>query len=166
MTWTTGFARSCCGSSAEVTARIGEVPPRVLRAQLVPALINRLVTDLVEATAGRVDEAGVASVQGVRGNPATLVGFSAEIDKAKRELKRFLHQELYHHPHVVEMSENAARILGDLFRAYREDTSRLPEHVRARFSADGEARAIADYVAGMTDRFAIEEHRRGLGGVT
>jgi dGTPase len=61
------------------------------------------------------------------------------------------------------VSERAAGILGDLFHAYREDASRLPEHVRTRLPVDGEARAIADYVAGMTDRFAIEEHRLRFG---
>jgi dGTPase len=58
------------------------------------------------------------------------------------------------------MTQEAERVLGDLFRACRADPRRLPEHVRARFGEDGEARAIADYVAGMTDRFALAEHQR------
>ena len=56
------------------------------------------------------------------------------------------------------VAENAERVLGDLFRAYRDDATLLPEHVRARFEVDGEARAVSDYVAGMTDRFAMDEH--------
>ena len=148
---------------AEVAARMGEVAPRVLRAQVIVALINRLVTDLVESTPQRVASAGVESVDGVRAMARRLMGFSPEIEKGKRDLKRFLDRELYHHPHVVRVSERAAGILGELFHAYREDVSRLPEHVRTRLPVDGEARAIADYVAGMTDRFAIEEHRRRFG---
>jgi dGTPase len=61
---------------------------------------------------------------------------------------------------VLRTTQEAERVIGDLFRAYRKDPLRLPEHVRGRFAEDGEARAIADYVAGMTDRFARSEHAR------
>jgi dGTPase len=91
------------------------------------------------------------------------VRFSEELEKHKRELKRFLHRELYHHPHVAASNRHAESVIGDLFRAWREDPGQLPEHVRERFEVDGEERAIADYVAGMTDRFALDEHRRRFG---
>jgi dGTPase len=149
---------------AEVAERLGAVAPRVLWAQLIVALINRLVTDLVESTAQRLAEAGVRSVDEVRRTAQRLVRFSPEIEKGKAELKRFLDQELYHHPRVIQMSEEAAEVVRDLFQGYREDTGLLPAHLRGRLAADGEARAIADYVAGMTDRFAIEERRRHFGG--
>jgi dGTPase len=64
---------------------------------------------------------------------------------------------------VLRTTERAEQILGDLFGAWRGDPARLPENVRERFAEDGEARATADYVAGMTDRFALEEHRRLFG---
>jgi dGTPase len=148
----------------EVEARLGSVAPRVMHAQIIVTLINRLVTDLVEASADRLAAAGAASVDDVRATPQALVAHSPELEKKKRELKRFLHREFYLHPHVVQTSEQAEGILGDLFRAYRDDPRTLPEHVRARFPEDGEARAISDYLAGMTDRFAIEEHRLCFGG--
>jgi len=91
------------------------------------------------------------------------VGFSGELEKAKRELKEFLHQNFYLHPRVAETTERAGRVLADLFAAYRQRPGELPEHVRDRFETDGEARAVADYVAGMTDRFAIEDHRKRFG---
>ena len=94
-----------------------------------------------------------------------MIRFSDDVESKKRELKRFLHRELYLHPRVMRVSENAERVVGDLFRAFRRDTTLLPTHVRERFRSDGEARAISDYVAGMTDRFAIEEHHKGPGGV-
>jgi dGTPase len=148
---------------AEVQARLGTVAPPVLRAQIIVALINRLVTDLVESSAARLAEAGVRSVEEVRATSGRLLGFSPELEKRKRALKRFLHHELYLHPHVLRTTERAEQILGDLFGAYRSDPARLPDNVRARFAEDGEARATADYVAGMTDRFALEEHRRRFG---
>jgi len=143
-----------------VREQLGDVPERVLRAQVVVALINRLVTDLIETVARRVDTRGLASVEAVRGCPERLVQFSPELEKPKRELKKFLYDELYQHPQVLAMNERAVGILGDLFAAFRSDPGRLPDHVRARIPADGEARAIADYVAGMTDRFAMDEHEK------
>ncbi len=142
----------------QVAERLGPLSGRLLRAQLIIALINRLVTDLVESTAGRLSAAAVGSVEAVRAAPHRFAGFSPEVEKKKREFKRFLHRELYQHPRVLRVAENAERVLGDLFRAYRDDAALLPDHVRARFQIDGEARAIADYVAGMTDRFAMDEH--------
>ena len=148
---------------ANVVARLGDAPERVLRSQIIVSLINHLVTDLVESTAARLDAAGHADVEAVRAHPERIVKFSAEVDKRKRELKRFLYRELYNHPHVAESNERAERVLGDLFVALRDDATGLPAQVRERVEPDGRARAVADYVAGMTDRFAIEEHRRRFG---
>ncbi len=148
----------------QVTATLGDAPERVRRAQTIIALINRLVTDLVEVSASRLAAAGVESVEQVRATPDALVAYSPEIEKQKRELKSFLDRNLYQHPRVLEMSGKGSRVLSRLFVCYREDPRRLPAQVRARFSGDGEARAIADYVAGMTDRFAIAEHDRLVGG--
>jgi dGTPase len=148
-----------------VRAQLGDAPERVLRSQGVLTLINRLVTDVIEGVAERVDRLALASVEEVRDCSERIVRFSPELDKQKRELKKFLYAELYHHPQVLAMNERAVAVLGDLFAAFRRDPARLPESVRARIARDGEARAIADYVAGMTDRFAMEEHARlGAGG--
>ncbi|MDH3212596.1 MAG: deoxyguanosinetriphosphate triphosphohydrolase [Myxococcales bacterium] len=147
----------------EVSETLGDVSERVRRAQTIVALINRLVTDLVEASAARVEASGVGSVDAVRHTAGRLVDFSPEIEKQKRDLKRFLHRHFYQHPRVLEMSEKGARVLGELYRAFRDDPRQLPANARERFPSDGEARAVADYVAGMTDRFAMAEHRRILG---
>jgi dGTPase len=146
-----------------VERRLGGCSPRVRRAQLIVALINRLVTDLLETTAARLEASHVDSVEAVRATPGRLLGLSGELEKGKRELKQFLHQQLYLHPRVVERTERVAAILADLFRVYRAHPGELPEHVQARLAEDGEARVVADYVAGMTDRFAIDDHRRRFG---
>jgi len=145
-----------------VAARVGQASERVLRAQTIVALINHLVTDLVEASAARIAEAGVRSVSEVRSLDRPLVRPSAEVGEAARELKRYLFENLYHHPRVLRMNLKAERILGDLYGIYREDPRQLPRHVGARFAEDGEARVIADYIAGMTDRFALAEHKKLL----
>ena len=146
-----------------VTRRLGPVPERIHRAQIIVSLINELATDLVETTAERLAAAALSSADDVRAIPQRLVGYSPEIEKRKRELKSFLYRELYNHPRVVGSNQRAEEVVGDLFCAYRNDVRGLPVQVRERIAEDGEARAIADYVAGMTDRFAIEEHRQRLG---
>jgi len=147
----------------QVKSELAGASETVLQAQTVRSIINRLVTDLVEHSAASLEAAGVDSVSAVRATPGRLIAFSPPVAEAKRELKRFLYENLYYHPHVRAMSDNGARILGDLFDTFRRDPSRLPSHVHERFAEDGEARATADYAAGMTDRFAMIEHERLVG---
>lgn len=144
----------------QIAAHLGDAGERVLRAQTIRGLIDQLVTDLTEATAARIEASDVDSVEAVRKTEGRLVGFSDAIDGRLRALKQFLFERLYHHPRVLAMSAPAVDVIGDLFRHYRTAPDTLPAHVRARFSLEGEARAIADYVAGMTDRFAFSEHAR------
>jgi dGTPase len=135
---------------------------RVVRAQIIVALINRIVTDVIEQSASRLETVGARSVDEIRASTAPLIRASDEIAQATRDLKRFLFENLYHHPRVLRMNRKAERILGDLYRIYRDDPRQLPRHVVRRFAEDGEARVIADYIAGMTDRFALAEHKKLL----
>jgi dGTPase len=143
-----------------VRERLGETPRRIEQAQTISNLINRLVTDLLEETARRL--AGVPDREALHARSEPAVAFSEPVARAALALKRFLLVELYQHPRVLRETRRGEEVLGDLFRAYREDASRLPGHVVARFEEDGESRAVADYVAGMTDRFALDEHRKLL----
>jgi dGTPase len=135
----------------------------VLHAQTIVALIDRLVTDLIEATARRLEASGAASVDEVRDTPERIVGLGPDLAEGLTELKSFLFENLYHHREVLASNQRAVATIGALFEAYRADTGLLPRHVQARFEADGEARAIADYIAGMTDRFALTEQQRIAG---
>jgi dGTPase len=143
-----------------IEGRLGGVPERVLRAQTIVALMNRLVTDLIEASSRRLRAANPRSVAEVRVRSSPLVGFSEGVQQDKTDLKNFLQHNLYFHPRVIEASERAQRVLRELFALYRDDPSVLPAHVVARFGEEGEARAVGDYIAGMTDRFALAQHRR------
>ncbi len=144
---------------AAVGERIGDVPPRVLRAQVLRGLIDHLVGDLIESSAQRIEAARVDHPDRVRSTPQRLVGFSSGTEKQKAALKGYLHDHLYLHPEVAAVSRHASRIIEFLFAHYRARPRDLPEHVRARFEIDGEARAVSDYVAGMTDRFATREYQ-------
>jgi dGTPase len=143
-----------------VLDELGAALPRVLRAQTIRALVDRLVTELVEHSAATIDASEVGSIEEVRRTRERIIGFAPEFDEIRLELKRFLYEKLYEHPRVAEANDRAAEAIRDLFAIYRAAPGLLPEHIRPRIELDGEARAVADYVAGMTDRFALQERKR------
>jgi dGTPase len=126
--------------------------------ETVRRMIDSLVTDLVESSAARIDQASPADIEAVRAAPE-LVGFSGAVRDEQLELKRFLNRNLYRHYRVARMSSKARRIVSDLFAAFSDEPDLLPPEFQARAAAD-KPRAIADYIAGMTDRYAMREHRR------
>ena len=134
------------------------------RARTIGALGDGLIGNLIEETSRRLDANPPASFADLRQSSgpgrAETVGFSPEIDLGKRELKSFLSENFYRHPDVLRRVRKAEWIVGDLFRAYRDDPNLLPTDVRARFAREGEPRAVSDYIAGMTDRFAMDEHKK------
>jgi len=144
----------------EMRERHPEASVRVLRAQTIAALIDRLASDLVQQTAERLDREQPADVDAVRACATRFGALGEALLGPFLGLKQYLSRTLYHHPRVLEMSARAEPVIRDLFRAYASGGAALPEHVRARFEREGPARAIADYVAGMTDRFALQEHAR------
>jgi dGTPase len=148
----------CARESIE--ERLGDAPPRVARAQTIVALINHLATDLIRASGRQLRAADPRSAAEARARSSPLVRFSERIEEDKADLKNFLQVHLYSHPRVVETTQRAQRLLAELFRVYLEDPRNLPAHVVARFGEEGEARAVGDYIAGMTDRFATAEHQR------
>ncbi|MBW2494050.1 MAG: deoxyguanosinetriphosphate triphosphohydrolase, partial [Deltaproteobacteria bacterium] len=125
-----------------VLDELGAAPPRVLLAQTIRALVDRLVTELIEHSAAQIEATGVASIEEVRRAPDRIIGFAPELDEARLELKRFLYRRLYEHPRVAEASDLAAEAIRDLFATYRAAPGLLPAHVRARIELDGEARAV------------------------
>jgi dGTPase len=133
---------------------------RVMRHLVVRRIINRCTHDLLETTRANVQAAGVRSVEDVRGAGRRLVSYSEEMAVLVRELKDFLLHNMYRHYRVVRMGNKAGRILRDLFQAYVDEPQQLPPHYQERFEADGLHRVVCDYIAGMTDRFALDEHRK------
>ena len=134
------------------------IAPRRLRYETVRRMIDTLVTDLIRASAGNIRQYGPRTIDDVRRAPA-LIAFSPRVRDESLALKRFLSENLYRHYRVVRMSAKASRIVGELFHAFLSDPRLLPPDFQAQARADA-PRAIADYIAGMTDRYAILEHRR------
>jgi dGTPase len=143
--------------AAAVAAFPGLTGRRLIH-ETVRRMIDTLVTDLTESSARNIRDAKPASVDDVRQAPP-LIAFSDEIRKEQLELKRFLNDNLYRHYRVSRMSSKARRIVGELFEAFLTEPSLLPPEFQARASEE-KTRAIADYIAGMTDRYAMLEHRR------
>lgn len=134
------------------------IEPQRLRHETVRRMIDTLVTDLVRASAENIRRHAPGDIEDVRRAPA-LIAFGARIRDESLELKRFLRENLYRHYRVVRMSAKAARIVRELFEAFLSDPRLLPPDFQAQ-ARDDTPRAIADYIAGMTDRYAIREHRR------
>ncbi|MBT9566884.1 MAG: deoxyguanosinetriphosphate triphosphohydrolase [Thiobacillus sp.] len=143
---------------AEVRARYPALNGRREITETVRRIINTMILDLVATTRANIEKHGVQSCDDVRAAPP-LAAFSPELLDEHRELKRFLHRNLYRHYKVARMSAKASRIISDLYAAFSGDARLLPPEHQAHESLAG-ARAVADYIAGMTDRYAIREHRR------
>jgi dGTPase len=128
-------------------------------AETVRRMINELVLDLTRASALRIADAAPGSPDEVRAAPP-LIAFSDEVRERASVLKRFLFENLYRHYRVLRMTSKAARIVTALFEAFAADPRLLPTEHRRKADARDRHRVIADYIAGMTDRYAIKEHRR------
>ncbi|MGH7007239.1 MAG: deoxyguanosinetriphosphate triphosphohydrolase, partial [Stellaceae bacterium] len=131
--------------------------------EAVRRLIDRMVTDVVAETRRRVMQSGVASAEAVRKSNAPMVAFSDAMRGREKGLRAFLFERMYRHYRVNRMSSKARRVVGDLFGIFNAEPELLPSEWRdeaMKHDAKGRARLIADYIAGMTDRFALDEHRR------
>jgi len=126
--------------------------------ETVRRMINTLVTDLIQQGERNISLHGIATLEDVRSVPATMA-YSAGIDEQQRALKNFLRTHLYRHYRVLRMNVKAQRIISDLFDVFLADSRLLPPQFQSLAEHDS-VRAVADYIAGMTDRYAIREHRR------
>ena len=149
----------------EVTRRHPDLPERVRIHEIVRRMINRLVVDLVENSRSLLAGAGVSSIEDVRGAGRPLIGFSEAVRAESLELKRFLREQLYNHYRVRRMTRKAEQVVSGLFEVFIGDPRMLPPQYHDKLqgvpdNTQARARVVADYIAGMTDRYAIREHRR------
>jgi dGTPase len=138
----------------------GNVLDDLSRHRLIRRLIGLEVTDIVYATHQRLRESNVKTVQDLQRLPYNVIVYSEDMHRRNRQLKDFLYNNLYRHYRVVRMAEKAERIIGDLFTAYKKESAMLPDHIQPLIEERGLERTICDYIAGMTDRFASDEHNK------
>lgn len=150
-----------------VRARYPDVPQDRLLRELVREQIGVMANDLIEATRRNIAESGVETVADVRTLGRTLVAFSPALAAQERELKRFMYATLYHHPDQLAAADRARVIVTDLFRAYQADPALMPAEWRDDCALEEPTRSrhIADFIAGMTDRYAEKRHAEIFGGV-
>ena len=146
-------------AAERVRRRFASLDDPQLRRAIVHELINWQVADLIDVVERELTSRGIASVADVRRAPL-IVAPSAEIAELKQGLEQFLFKTVYRHQAVEATRDAARQALREMFRIFVAAPERLPEKFRARVAIDGAARATADYLAGMTDRYALEEHRR------
>ena len=138
-----------------------------LRGELIRHQIGAMVNDLIAESRARIAAAGVGSADDVRAAGRPLIGFSEGMAADERFLKRFMYANLYHHPRQLEAADAASRVVSGLFAAYHADPGLLPEEWRTRLPAEEPdlSRHIADFIAGMTDRYAVKSYAAAVGPI-
>jgi len=148
----------------EVTQRWPDLDERRTVYEVIRRMIDHAVSDLVETTSHELARLEISSLSAVRELERPLARFSEPLRREHAELKRFLHARVYRHHRVHRMAVKSGQVIERLFAAFMSDDRLLPPQPRRRVregeASRARARAVADYIAGMTDRFAIAEHRR------
>ncbi|MBN8889724.1 MAG: deoxyguanosinetriphosphate triphosphohydrolase [Rhodospirillales bacterium 70-18] len=140
-----------------------DVPPPRLRHETIRRVINAMVSDLVAESRARIAALAPADADAIRRAKRPVVAFSAPMAEANRVIKEFLFSRMYRHWRVNRMTTKARKLTAEVFTLLHDNTGLLPDDWRARAGEGGSARAaamVADYIAGMTDRFARDEHQR------
>jgi len=153
----------------DVHRRYPELEDRRLIYEIIRRMIDAVVTDLIENTRRNIESAQPGSIEDVRKAGKAMVVLSDDIYEQHVSLKRFLNKHLYSHEKKLEMTHQAQALIRELFEIYTADSSRMPAEFSSRAEAQngsGRARVVADYIAGMTDRFAFAEHKRITAGAT
>jgi len=138
----------------------GALPDETRRFFIVRTIIDEQVTDVVGTTEARIRKAGVRTADDVRRLARPLVQYSPERRRLNQELRKYLYRNLYFNPAVQDPNQRAVTLLAELFAHYLEHPQEISEGARRRAQRDGLHRAVCDYLAGMTDRFALQEHAR------
>jgi dGTPase len=143
-----------------VHQRYGDLDNDRLKRAVLHELIDWQVSELIECTGRRLTEEGIQTVDDVRRSPRTLIEVSPELTALKRELEAFLFQRVYCHPQVLRFRNEAQAMLREMFAGYTARPEHLPPRFAARIERVGLRRSVADYLAGMTDRYAQQEYKR------
>ncbi len=133
---------------------------KIRKSQIIRSLINMQVTDLIRNTEKRIQKFKIQSPAHVRKFPERIVAFSREMEALRKPLREFLTKNLYHHYRVIRMSNKAYRFIKDLFEAYIQNPEQLPSSQAKRLKKEGKHRVVCDYIAGMTDRYALDEYKK------
>jgi dGTPase len=147
-------------SHGAVLTRYAGVREPKLHKLIIRDIIDNEVHDLVATSAESIAGSGVRSTDDVRRQPAPLIRYSDELAEANGALRKFLYQNVYYHPRVAEVNQRACEMLRRVFEAYLVNPDKLGDGATRRIEKEGLHRTVCDYVAGMTDRYLMEDYRR------
>lgn len=145
---------------SKITNDYPDLEPHRRRYQIIKFLIDFQVTDIIQTSERKLKELNINSVEDVRKVPENIISFSPEISEKKRGLKGYLQENLYQNYRVNRMSDKARRFIRELFNVYLEKPGQLPPHSREMLKGEELHRVICDYIAGMTDRYALDEYKK------
>ncbi len=146
--------------NAGITEEHAGMDSDIRKYAIVRSLINMQVTDLIRETEKKIAESGIRSVKDVRECGKKLVSFSPEVASLRRPMRSLLMDKLYHHYRVVRMSDKAKRFISEMFNVYVSRPESLPAQEQEKIPAYGVRTVVCDYIAGMTDRFALNEYKK------
>ncbi|MBU1125181.1 MAG: deoxyguanosinetriphosphate triphosphohydrolase [Candidatus Omnitrophica bacterium] len=143
-----------------ITLHQTSLTPEKRKYQIIRSLIDLQVTDLIQQTEHTIRTLKFKSYKDVKTHDKKVVGFSKKILSLRSPLREFLMEKLYHHYRVIRMSNKAKRFIQELFKVYNEKPDQLPPEAKKRVAQDGVRRVICDYIAGMTDRYCLDEYKK------
>ena len=138
----------------------GPMLDEIGRHRMIRHLVGLMVTDMVETTEQRLYASRVKSALDIQKLKHNVIGYSEDMQRRHRELKDILYARLYRHYRVVRMQVKAEKTISELFKAYQDEPAILPDHVQRFIEQRGLERTICDHIAGMTDRYAVEEYQK------
>ena len=144
----------------EVEKRYPKIKDEIRKYQIIRALINDQVTDVITQAEANIKKFRIQKTQDVVKMPERLVTFSRSMRPRRQPMREFLVKNLYRHYRVVRMSSKAYRFIESLFSTYLEQTEQLPPTTQSRLKKEEKHRVICDYIAGMTDRYALDEYKK------
>ena len=147
-------------SHERVSARYPDLLGTELHKNIIRDTIDLQVRDVVATSAAAIAAVAPANVEEVRQQPAPLIRYSDAQGEANRELRTFLYENVYYHPRVAEVNRRACEMLRAVFAAFVQEPERLGDAATGRIESEGLERTVCDYIAGMTDRYLLEEHAR------
>jgi len=147
-------------ATLDIKKRNSSISEKIRKYQTIRLLIDRQIKDLVDASEKNIKQAGIKSVPDVRAHPEKLFAFSKDMQDNRAGLRKFLTKNLYNNFRVIRMSDKARRFITELFNVYLEKPEQLPPSDQEKIERHGLHRAICDYIAGMTDRYALDEYKK------
>jgi dGTPase len=146
--------------TGSLNKRFSKIDRNKRKYMIIRSLIDMQVTDLIQETERNIQRLKLKSHMDVKRADKKIVSFSKNMVDLKRPLREFLMEKLYHHYRVIRMSVKAKRFIQDLFKVYIDNPEQLTVETQNRISADGLRRTVCDYIAGMTDRYALDEYKK------